>query len=99
VVTFRASPFALKNRRTSSSRRIGSGPASSTVAFNGSSTATLQFQLSLYAEFLERLSVGGRFKRQPHIKLCAVGTRAEVDFSVMPFDDDPVADNQAESGA
>ena len=32
----------------------------------------------------------GRFKRQPHIKLCAIGTRAEVDFSVMPFDDDPV---------
>ena len=24
----------------------------------------------------------GRFKRQPHIKLCAIGTRAEVDFSV-----------------
>ena len=29
-----------------------------------------------------------RFKRQPHVKLCAIGTRAEVDFSVMPFDDD-----------
>ena len=48
---------------------------------------------------VERLSVRGRFKRQPHIKLCAIWTRAEVDFSVMPFDDDPVADNQAESGA
>ena len=47
----------------------------------------------------ERLSVRGRFKRQPHIKLCAIRTRAEVDFSVMPFDDDPVADNQAESRA
>ena len=75
------------------------GPASSTVPFNGSSTATLQFQLSLSSELLERLSVRGRFKRQPHIKLCAIGTRAEVDFPVMPLDDDPVADNQAESRA
>ena len=41
----------------------------------------------------------GRFKRQPHIKLCAIGTRAEVDFSVMPFEDDPLANNQAESRA
>ena len=41
----------------------------------------------------------GRFKRQPHVKLCAIRTRAEVDFSVMPFDDDPVADNQPESRA
>ena len=56
-------------------------------------------QLSLSSELLERLSVRGRFKRQPHIKLCAIRTRAEVDFSVMPFDDDPVADNQAESRA
>ena len=56
-------------------------------------------QLSLYSELLERLSVRGRFKRQPHIKLCAIGTRAEVDFPVMPLDDDPVADNQAESRA
>ena len=56
-------------------------------------------QLAFYSEFLERLSVRGRFKRQPHIKLCAIGTRAEVDFSVMPVDDDPVADNQAESRA
>ena len=47
----------------------------------------------------EGLSVCGRFKRQPHIKLCAIRTRAEVDFSVMPFDDDPVADNQAKSRA
>jgi hypothetical protein len=47
----------------------------------------------------EGLSVRRRFKRQPHVKLCAIGTRAEVDFSVMPFDDDPVADNQAESRA
>ena len=31
----------------------------------------------------EGLSVRGRFKRQPHIKLCAI---EEVDFSVMPFD-------------
>jgi hypothetical protein len=45
------------------------------------------------------LSVRGRFKRQPHVKLCAIRTRAEVDFSVMPFDDDSVADNQAESRA
>ena len=52
-----------------------------------------------YSELLERLSVRGRFKRQPHTKLCAIRTRAEVDFSVMPFDDDPVADNQAESRA
>jgi hypothetical protein len=48
---------------------------------------------------LERLSVRGRFKRQPHVKLCAIRTCAEVDFSVMPFDDDPVADNQAEPRA
>ena len=41
----------------------------------------------------------GRFKRQLHIKLCAIRTRAEVDFSVMPFDDDSVADYQAESRA
>ena len=41
----------------------------------------------------------GRFKRQPHIKLCAIGTRAEVDFSVMTFDDDSVADDQAKSRA
>ena len=47
----------------------------------------------------EGLSVRGRFKRQPHIKLCAIGTRAEVDFSVMPFNDDPVANDQAESRA
>ena len=53
----------------------------------------------MYSGRSERLSVRGRFKRQPHIKLCAIRTRAEVDFSVMPFDDDPVADNQAESGA
>jgi hypothetical protein len=56
-------------------------------------------QPSLYSELLERLSVRGRFKGQPRIKLCAIRTRAEVDFSVMPFDDDPVADNQAESRA
>jgi hypothetical protein len=54
---------------------------------------------STVALLLERLSVLGRFKRQPHVKLCAIRTRAEVDFSVMPFDDDPVADNQAESRA
>ena len=53
----------------------------------------------MYSGRSERLSVRGRFKRQPHIKLCAIGTRAEVDFSVMSFDDDPVADNQAESRA
>ena len=47
----------------------------------------------------EGLSVRGRFKRQPHVKLCAIRTRAEVDFSVMPFDNDPVADNQAKSRA
>jgi hypothetical protein len=29
--------------------------------------------LSLCSEPLERLSVRGRFKRQPHIKLCAIG--------------------------
>ena len=46
-----------------------------------------------------RLDVLGRFKRQPHVKLCAIRTRAEVDFSVMPFDDDPVADYQAEPRA
>ena len=56
-------------------------------------------QRPMYSGCSQRLSVRGRFKRQPHIKLCAIGTRAEVDFSVMPFDDDPVADNQAESGA
>ncbi len=55
--------------------------------------------LQTVALLFERLSVRGRFKRQPHIKLCAIRTRAEVDFSVMPFDDDPVADNQAESRA
>jgi hypothetical protein len=43
--------------------------------------------------------VPGRFRRQPHAKLRAIRTRAEVDFSVMPFDDDPVGDNQAESRA
>ena len=42
---------------------------------------------------------GGRFKGQPHIELCAIGTRAEVDFSVMSFNDDPVTDDQAESRA
>jgi hypothetical protein len=47
----------------------------------------------------EGLSVRGRFKRQPHVKLCAIRTRAEVDSSVMPFDDDAVADNQAKSRA
>ena len=41
----------------------------------------------------------GRFKGQPHVKLCAIRTRAEVDFSVVPFDDDPVADNQSKSRA
>ena len=61
-------------------------------------TATI-LQLSLSCELLERLSVLGRFKRQPDVKLCAIGIRVEVDFSVMPFDDDPVADNQAESRA
>jgi hypothetical protein len=40
-----------------------------------------------------------QLKRQPHVKLCAIRTRAEVDFSVMPFDHDPVADNQAKSCA
>ena len=40
-----------------------------------------------------------RFKRQPHIKLCAIRSRAEVDFSVMTFDDDSVADNQSKSRA
>ena len=56
-------------------------------------------QRPMYTGHSEGLSVRGRFKRQPHVKLCAIGARAEVDFSVMPFDDDPVADNQAESGA
>ncbi len=56
-------------------------------------------RLSLYSELLERLSVRRRFKRQPHIKLCAIRTCAEVNFAVMAFDDDPVADNQAESRA
>ncbi|MGB7839437.1 MAG: hypothetical protein WBL40_15130 [Terrimicrobiaceae bacterium] len=55
--------------------------------------------MSVHSELLERLSVLGRFKRQPHIKVCAIVTRAEVDFSVMPFDDDPVGDHQAESRA
>ena len=41
----------------------------------------------------------GRFKRQPQIKLCAIRSRAEVDFSVMPFDDDSMADHQDESRA
>jgi len=31
--------------------------------------------------------------------LCAIRTRAEVDFSVMSFDDDPVGDYQAKSRA
>ena len=47
----------------------------------------------------QRANMRRRFKRQPHIKLCAIRTRAEVDFSVMTFDDDPVANNQAESRA
>ena len=34
-----------------------------------------------------------------HTKLCAIRNCAEVDFSAMPFDDDPVADHQAESRA
>jgi hypothetical protein len=45
------------------------------------------------------LSVRGRFKRQPHVKLCAIRTRAEVDFSVMPFDDDSVGDDESKSRA
>ena len=53
----------------------------------------------MYSGRSERLSVQRRFKRQPHIELCAIRSRAEVDFSVMTFDDDPVADNQAESRA
>ena len=56
-------------------------------------------QLSLSSELLERLSVRRRIKRQPHVKLCAIRSRAEVDFSVMPFDNDPVANNQTESRA
>jgi hypothetical protein len=36
----RGSPFALKKCRTKASIRIGSGPATSTVSFNGSAIAT-----------------------------------------------------------
>jgi hypothetical protein len=36
-------------------------------------------------------------KRQSHVKLCAIGTRAEIDFPVMPFDDDSVADIQSKA--
>ena len=46
-----------------------------------------------------RLSVRRRFKRQSHVKLCAIRTGGEVDFSVMPFHDDSMADHQAESRA
>ena len=55
--------------------------------------------LQTVALLFERLGVRGRFKRQPHIKLCAIRTRAEVDFSVVTFDNDPVADNQSKSRA
>ena len=56
-------------------------------------------QRPMYSGRSERLSVRGRFKRQPHIKLCAIRTRAEVDFSVMPFDDDSVGDDESKSRA
>src|SRR6476660_4650557 len=56
-------------------------------------------QRPMYSGRSERLSVRRRFKRQPHIKLCAIRSRAEVDFSVMTFDDDSVADDQAKSRA
>jgi hypothetical protein len=47
----------------------------------------------------KRLSVRRRFKRQPHTKLCAIGTCAEVDFSVMTFDDGSVGDDESKSRA
>ena len=87
----------LFTRREATFRQSGSYYGQSQARL--CSKAATILQPSLYAELLERLSVRGRFKRQPHIKLCAIRTRAEVDFSVMPFDDDPVADNQAESRA
>jgi hypothetical protein len=38
-------------------------------------------------------------KRESHAETSAIRAGAKVDFSVMPFDDDPVTDHQAESGA
>ena len=90
VVTF----YFLKHDPGLVESRLKAGP----TAEHEKSQKIIQ-TLQTVALLFERLSVRRRFKRQPHIKLCAIGTRAEVDFSVMPFDDDPVADNQAESRA
>jgi len=45
-------------------------------------------------ELSKALSVRGRFKWQPNFKSGSLRTCVEVDFAVMPFDDDPVADNE-----
>ena len=37
------------------------------------------------------------FQTAAHVKLRAARTGAEVNFSVMPFDDDPVGDNESRS--
>ena len=76
--------------------RLGSNRPGRLSCFVANRTCSKQYECMVSQE---GLSVRGRFKRQPHVKLCAIRTRAEVDFSVMPFDDDPVADNQAESRA
>jgi hypothetical protein len=45
-------------------------------------------------ELSKALSVRGRFKWQPNFKSGSLRTCVEVDFAVMPFDDDPAADNE-----
>jgi hypothetical protein len=55
--------FAFKNRRTSSSMRIGSGPASSISAFNGVSTATSANAAATSATGAGQLRPRGRFHK------------------------------------
>jgi hypothetical protein len=47
----------------------------------------------------KRLGSRGRFERQPHVKLRAIGACAGTDFSVMPFNDDSVGDDESKSRA
>jgi hypothetical protein len=85
TVNFSRTPEPLPPalRESAGSEKTKGGPRSISSTYNS---------LTLCEDFVRIVLVG-------HIKLCAIRTRAEVDFSVMPFDDDPVADNQAESGA
>ena len=86
-----------ERKRPGRARAIGPIAASCKLACETKAATILQ--LSLSSELLKRLSVRGRFKRQPNIKLCAIRTRAEIDFSVMPFDDDSVGDDESKSRA